>query len=863
MRKNILFFCLVTILMSNYSLKLPLSHKGLDNRPAEYERGIFLIVLASQSLESWLGSDTTGDDFIKFKKSQGYDVDVVALDNLGINSNTALKGYLQNYKNNNPMLEYVLLVGDWNGAYAVPTFTIPSYNEEELDVTDYTYTYISDDIRNPRFFIGRWPVRQIQDILILKAKTIEHTRLELSSNLNRFNNALMVAGNFKDGQGVQPWDWPVTPVWTSIWLHDELYEYGYDHVDTVFYHAQNYENGASNPMIANSWNNGVGIINYRGWGDANGWHKPLFHREEVEQLNNGWDLPIVFSFVCNTGDFGNDYSGVGLDKCFGETLVTAGSTTNPKGAVAMIGPSDLDTDTRFNNVICGAMWDEILELRKTELAPALHAGKDSVSTQFPGLVINNTNIPDFYYHIYGVLGDPSVPIRLTSPTNLSVVGDVDLSDSFVSLQIVDQNGDVVKDVVAALMYEDDLIGKDLSNQNGWIDIDINEYEISIGSEMSLYLNHPDHFQEKVVVIFEEDSGVDFSEHAYEVAPEPLADYIYNISLNDDEPEYDWMDVTINGENLCLTDDTVTEIDLPFDFNFYGENYTTMTVSSNGWASFEKCEIPYFWNFSIPFPLGPSAMLAPFMDDLDDNGKEPFEDSNGNCTHDDGEWFQDRNDNGYWDAGEDFDVYQYYSTSQNKFIIQWNNVSNGEDDENCPDCVKNTFQLQLYDQDIWENSVNQGDIVFVYQETHDIDENGNFSTIGIESPDQNFGSQVVFNDGDSDITPNLNNGYSIKFTADNNPLDIDINTDKEFSILKTYPNPFNPNLNIEYQLNKASNVSISIYDLNGRLVEKVLDVYQTAGNHKLNWNANSLATGIYMVQLDLEGSIYTQRVILLK
>ena len=62
----------------------------------------------------------------------------------------------------------------------------------------------------------------MKDILILKAKTIEHTRLELSSNLDRFNNALMVAGNFKDGEGVQPWDWPVTPVWTSLWLHDEL-----------------------------------------------------------------------------------------------------------------------------------------------------------------------------------------------------------------------------------------------------------------------------------------------------------------------------------------------------------------------------------------------------------------------------------------------------------------------------------------------------------------------------------------------------------------------------------------------------------------------------------------------------------------
>jgi len=857
----ILVFCLFSSLLAEGILKTPLSQKGLFNRPTEYERGIYLIVLASQNLENWLGDQSNGEDFIEFKQSQGFDVDMIALDVLGIDSNSALKGYLQTYKNNNPMLEYVLLVGDWNGAYSVPTFTIPSYNEEELDVTDYTYTYVGQDVQNPRFFIGRWPVRQIQDVLILKAKTIEHTRLERATNLERFNNALMVAGNFKDGQGVQPWDWPVTPVWTSIWLHDELYKFGYDDVDTVFYHAQNYENGASNPAIANSWNGGVGIINYRGWGDANGWHKPLFHREEVEQLNNGWDLPIVFSFVCNTGDFGNDYSGVGLDKCFGETLVTGGSTTNPKGAVAMIGPSDLDTDTRFNNVMCGAMWDDILELRKTELAPALHSGKDSVRTQFEGLVINNTSIPDFYYHIYGVLGDPSIPLRLTTPTQLNIDGETNLSDSFLSLKIMDEDGNAVKDVVAALLFEDSLIGKDLSNNDGWIDIDIDESLVGIGSEMSLYLNHANHFQEKFTILYESDENSSFFEHAYIPDSEPLANYIYNISLNED---YGWIETSQVGTNLCLTDDTVTRIDLPFDFNFYGNNYNSLTVSSNGWASFENCDIPYFWNFSIPFPLGPPAMLAPFMDDLDDNGKEPFDDVNGNCTYDEGEWYQDRNSNNIWDAGEEFDVFSYYDSENSKFILQWNNVSNGEDDENCPDCVKNTFQLQLLDQDFYANIVNQGDIVFVYQETHDIDENGNFSTIGIESPDQNFGSQVVFNDGDSNITPNLNNGYSIKFSADNNPLEVnDNNLDKEFSLLKAYPNPFNPSLSIEYRLNKASEVSISIYDINGRLIETILDAYQTIGNHKLNWTSKNEATGVYIIKLDLGMDIYTKRVVLLK
>ena len=117
MKKHlILAFCLISVLFANYSLKTPLSQKGLYDRPTEYERGIYLIVLASQSLENWLGDQSNGDDFIEFKKSQGYDVDIMSLDQLGIDSNIALKGYLQTYKNNNPMLEYVLLVGDWNGA---------------------------------------------------------------------------------------------------------------------------------------------------------------------------------------------------------------------------------------------------------------------------------------------------------------------------------------------------------------------------------------------------------------------------------------------------------------------------------------------------------------------------------------------------------------------------------------------------------------------------------------------------------------------------------------------------------------------------------------------------------------------------
>ena len=91
------FFTLIFIIFSisfGTTLKVPLSHKSFnhDDRPVEYERGIFLIVLANQSLETFLGSGSVGGDFIEFKQSQGYDTDVIALDELNINTNTALKG---------------------------------------------------------------------------------------------------------------------------------------------------------------------------------------------------------------------------------------------------------------------------------------------------------------------------------------------------------------------------------------------------------------------------------------------------------------------------------------------------------------------------------------------------------------------------------------------------------------------------------------------------------------------------------------------------------------------------------------------------------------------------------------------------
>ena len=87
------------------------------------------------------------------------------------------------------------------------------------------------------------------------------------------------------------------------------------------------------------------------------------------------------------------------------------------------------------------------------------------------------------------------------------------------------------------------------------------------------------------------------------------------------PTFDWIELDpeyggIYDNHYQLDDDDHVDLTLPFSFRYHGINYDQITVSSNGWASFEPCDIDYFWNMSIPMYMGPKALLAPSFDDLE-------------------------------------------------------------------------------------------------------------------------------------------------------------------------------------------------------------------------------------------------------
>lgn len=78
-----------------------------------------------------------------------------------------------------------------------------------------------------------------------------------------------------------------------------------------------------------------------------------------------------------------------------------------------------------------------------------------------------------------------------------------------------------------------------------------------------------------------------------------------------------------------------------------------------------------------------------------------------------------------------------------------------------------------------------------------------------------------------------------------------------------PNPFNPTTRIPYELPAATRVTLSVYDVGGRLIDRLVDGPQSAGHHTIQWNAAGHASGIYFCRLTAEGITQVKRLVVVK
>lgn len=118
----------------------------------------------------------------------------------------------------------------------------------------------------------------------------------------------------------------------------------------------------------------------------------------------------------------------------------------------------------------------------------------------------------------------------------------------------------------------------------------------------------------------------------------------------------------------------------------------------------------------------------------------------------------------------------------------------------------------------------------------------------------------------DIVPGDGNGERIYgWQAFGNSSDAERGnaTPANFSLLCAYPNPFNPETVISFELRDASLVEMSVYDISGREVARIVDGFKPAGVHEVIFDGSELASGVYFARLTAGSFNQVRKLLLVK
>ena len=115
-----------------------------------------------------------------------------------------------------------------------------------------------------------------------------------------------------------------------------------------------------------------------------------------------------------------------------------------------------------------------------------------------------------------------------------------------------------------------------------------------------------------------------------------------------------------------------------------------------------------------------------------------------------------------------------------------------------------------------------------------------------------------------------NGAASAYSSPLSKNDLQNNLDKSVleekvteNTLDNYPNPFNPSTIIRYQIVKAGQVTLKVYDTLGREVANLVDKEQPSGKYSVNFNASNLSSGIYLYRITANGFTAVKKMILTK
>ena len=385
-----------------------------DNREIDFQEPSILYICGGSSIDySYL------EFLIDWRRKQGYQVTAVDLTEVGGNSTTYIKNYIQDAYDNweNPP-EFITLIGDASGSGSVPT--VPTYNVGEgggwntvLAEADLPYVLLEGDDFLADATIGRISVRSETEFSVVASKIIGYEKLYAGSD---WIESVALVGD--------PYDSGISTVITNEYIAQIMDNYGMEDIN-----EQYTGNGSFDDFMRNQINAGVSYLNYRGfYGFSN------FNDSDVNQLSNGFKLPFLTTLTCDTGSFSSDVS------CISESLLRAGtSVNNPRGAVAVVATAQPYTHTAFNNIVAMGMYSGIFLYGAKTAGESLAYGELALSLAYP----QNPNNNVYYFAAWNnLMGDAATMLWTDTPRVLIADHQENVSmgtDDIIDITIIDEN----------------------------------------------------------------------------------------------------------------------------------------------------------------------------------------------------------------------------------------------------------------------------------------------------------------------------------------------------------------------------------------------------------------------------------------
>ena len=232
----------------------------------------------------------------------------------------------------------------------------------------------------------------------------------------------------------------------------------------------------------------------------------------------------------------------------------------------------------------------------------------------------------------------------------------------------------------------------LTNEDGFIDTAY--FDLQVGSPRANAPQGPDAYG---YICFDD------TDQAWDIAPE--YDWI-EISTEERDRDYNGTECDFEGESDFNVGEAQV-VDLGFTTQFYGRDYTQITICTNGYISMgDQPRITNFQNWPMDRAMaGGAGMIAPLWD-----------------------WLK-------FDGNQDSQIYYYFDEDESRFIVEWYNLRHRTGgNQNL------TFQVIIYDKDVWVTETGDPNILIQYKTVSDVrgestpDSRIPYASVGISSPD---------------------------------------------------------------------------------------------------------------------------------